>query len=271
MKKKIYLIMITIVVVGCVAAAYKFMQHEYRQNEKISQLNAQIKLLATEFENKDLNIDFSEDSYNYLAIGNSITLHEICDYWWNECGMAASEETEDYFHKLCKKLKDEYGEVSAYAYNFSVWEIMASDRAETLEVLKPYLNPNLDLITVQLGENVSNLDEFENDFKFLLEYISENVPDCEVIVIGDFWEKANRDSVKEDVCLRGGWRYVSLNEIKDSPEYECGVNTTVYDENGNEHVVVHSGVAAHPNDKGMSYIADAVFGVLKEEEKNVGN
>lgn len=63
----------------------------------------------------------------------------------------------------------------------------------------------------------------------------------------------------------GGYRYVDLSEIKDSVEYECGVDAVVYDEHGNEHIVTHKGVATHPNDKAMSYIAEAIFNRLEAE------
>ena len=56
-----------------------------------------------------------------------------------------------------------------------------------------------------------------------------------------------------------------MNGIKDSPEYECGVNIIVYDENRNEHIVSHSGVVLHLNGKGMSYIVDTVFNEIKNK------
>ncbi len=264
MKKKAWIVLGSVFLVLFSLLSYKFIRFEIRQNEKIAQLNEELLVLSSKLENKDLNIAFSEDSYNYLAIGNSITIHGICDYWWSESGMAASRVSEDYFHKICAKLEDTFGKVESYAYNFSIWEIMANDRAESLAILDFYLDEKLDLITVQLGENVSNLVDFEGDFEYLLEYITQKVPGCEIIVIGDFWENGDRDSMKERICSGGGWKYVSLNEIKNSPEYECGMNTIVYDENGNEHTVTHSGVALHPNDKGMTYIAEAVFQKIED-------
>ncbi len=183
----------------------RFIRHEYQQNEKINELNAEIKLLYSELESRETDVAFSENTYNYLAIGNSITLHDTCNFWWSECGMAASKTTEDYFHKLCMELRTEFGDITAYAYNFSVWEIMAADRAETLPVLDAYLSNDLDLVTVQLGENVHNLDDYEEDYKYLLEYISDRVSDqCEIIVIGDFWEWNERDCIKQKICSGGG-------------------------------------------------------------------
>lgn len=50
-----------------------------------------------------------KSKFNYLAIGNSITLHEVCDYWWNECGMASTSKNNDYFHRVIKEFKKIYG------------------------------------------------------------------------------------------------------------------------------------------------------------------
>lgn len=205
MRKKVYFVAGTCVLMLLCGMSYKFLQHEYRQNEKINQLNAEVKLLSSELEGMTADVIFAEDTYNYLAIGNSITLHDTCNFWWNECGMAASEKSEDYFHKLCMKLEDKYGTTTAYAYNFSVWEIMETDRAETLPILDPYLSENLDLVTIQLGENVYNLTDYEEDYNYLLEYITDRVSEqCEIIVIGDFWENNDRDQIKKKVCSGGG-------------------------------------------------------------------
>ena len=44
----------------------------------------------------------------------------------------------------------------------------------------------------------------------------------------------------------------------------CGMNTTVYDSDGNSHTVEHSGVADHPGNAGMKWIADRIIEVVKE-------
>ena len=44
----------------------------------------------------------------------------------------------------------------------------------------------------------------------------------------------------------------------------CGMNTTVYDSDGSSHIVEHSGVAKHPGDTGMKWIADRIIEVVKE-------
>ena len=63
--------------------------------------------------------------------------------------------------------------------------------------------------------------------------------------------------------MQEGVQFVDLAMIKDDDSYQCGLGTVVYDENGLQHVVEHEGVAKHPGDKGMEYIANAVLQTLK--------
>lgn len=206
---------------------------------------------------------YSPSSYNYLAIGNSITIHGKCDYWWNESGMAASQTEKDYFHRITAWLEAHQQSVTAYAINFASWEIQAHDRAETYEIIKPYLSDQLDLVTVQLSENVNEFSTFEKDFSELIAYITANCPGAEIIVIDDVWND-ERSALKQNAAKVCDVSFVSLAEIRRDNSYSCGMGTIVYGEDGEQHTVEHSGVARHPGDMGMKYIADAVILALQE-------
>lgn len=96
-------------------------------------------------------VDWNSDDYNYLAIGNSITIHLLNEYWWNECGMAATSAENDYVHIVTSTL-----DAKSYAYNFATWELMGHDRGETLPLLDGLLSEELVLVTIQLSENASD-------------------------------------------------------------------------------------------------------------------
>lgn len=200
---------------------------------------------------------------SYLAIGNSITRHGVNAYWWNDDGgMAASTVEKDYVHRITAYLEGEYDVVNASSLNFSRWE-KTTERAEILKYLDPYLDSGLDLVTVQLSENAGNLDTFEEDFDELVKYIREKAPEAQVIVIDDFWVAGGKADMKKRVASANGLAFADLSAIKGKPEYQCGLGTVVYDPEGGEHIVENTGVAGHPGDLGMEYIANAVIAVLK--------
>lgn len=259
----IYIVIFIIVILG-VLIGYKFICHENSQNQSISQLKKEINLLKVEIgQLKTKKIEWSDTDYNYLAIGNSITLHGLADYWWNEVGMAASFEDRDYVHLVVTGLETTNEIVCEHAFNFCQWEIQAADRAETFEILNPYLSEKLNLVTIQLSENVSDMSTFEVDYEELIKHIQEIAPDAQILVIDDFWDLGDKSTLKEKAANNTGVQFISLAEIKGKSEYRCGIGTTVYDANGNEHTVEHNGVASHPGDKGMEYIANAVLDALK--------
>ena len=111
---------------------------------------------------------------------------------------------------------------------------------------------------------IMNLDTYESDFEYLIEYILKSAPSADVIVIGDFWRKENRDEMKMEASEKCGVKYISLNSIKDNEEYRCGIGTEVFGSDGESHIVEHSGVAVHPNDKAMKYIADKIIENIRD-------
>lgn len=271
MKKKqagaFSIVLIAILIVGSILGVRVY-KHEKWQSGQIHSLSAQVRELQETNNSLDKllrKVEYSDTAFNYLAIGNSITLHAPCDYWWNKIGMAATTADKDYVHLVSHHLEKTYGEVCFYAMNYSKWENQSHDRAETYETIDSYLSSKLNLITVQLSENVSDTTTFESDFEALLKYLSQKAPNAKLLVIGDFWNNGEKETAKRAATEKLGVEYISLDEIKGNPEYQCGIGTTVYDTEGHPHVVEHNGVALHPGDKGMRYIAEKIIEDLKPE------
>lgn len=267
-RKRVIVIFICIVVIfGGLAVGYRFVQHERAQNEKISQLAGNVSYLKAELNllRNPASVEYSDTTFNYLAIGNSITKHALADYWWNEIGMAASSEEKDYVHLVASALEEKCGGggVKFYAYNFYIWEMQSADRAETFELIDGYLDERLDLITIQLGENVDDTSTLKIDFEELIRHIQEKSPEAQIIIIDDFWTDQNKSKLKKEVANNTGVTFIDLDEIRGKSEFQCGMGTVVYDSDGGKHTVEHSGVAKHPGDKGMEYIANAIISVVQ--------
>lgn len=207
-----------------------------------------------------------KDTFSYLAIGNSITIHAICDYWWTRSGMAASEPSKAYVNLVAKELKKKHKNVNFNAFNFFQWELLKHDRAELLPMLDKHLDPNLDLVTIQLGENVTDNSTFKADLAELFRYIKKKSPKAKIIVISDFWSKI-RHPHKKAAAKECGAKFVDLSPIIGKKEYMCGINTIIKDNEGKTHKVTHPGVGRHPGDKAMAYIANAIISALEGDKK----
>lgn len=250
---------------------YKIYKHEQWQSNTINQLTSDIARVNAKLEVLEENRKthkFTEENYNYLAIGNSITLHGLAPYWWNENGMAASKTENDYFHLVKSYLETHTSEikreVDAVALNYYQFEVMSHDRQETYSLIDSYLSKNLNLVTVQLSENVGadGLKTFVQDFEDLLLHIKEKSPHAQIIVIDDIWSD-EKGLIKEQIANKLNLAFISLKKIKNNQEYLCGIGTKVYGLDGKEHIVEHDGVAKHPGDKGMQYIADGIISKLE--------
>lgn len=243
-KKFLIIILIFMIVcLGCICI---------NQNITINNLKLEIQ------KSQENHVLYNDDVFNYLALGNSITIHKINDYWWSGAGMAASTIDKDYFHIVKSYLENENKKVYSYAVGYSIWEVQSNDRAETFEIIDPYLSNKLDLVTIQLSENVNDFSTFKQDFEELINYVKNKCPNAKIIIIDDFWHN-EYSKIKSEIAINNGAEFIDLSEIRGNNDYECGIGTIVYDINGNEHVVNHSGVARHPNDKAMAYIANAII------------
>ena len=278
-------------VTGTGYCGYRLYKHVRTQDEGISSLQQQLYSANLRLDKISPSIDADAEKfikncdqkhYNILFIGNSITRHAYADYWWSDKrGMASSSLGKDYVHQTVKKL-DSYGIESIkrgatdglnfYAANCSVWEHNPNDREESYPVIDKYFpKENLDCLVLQFGENVADADDsnstFESDYKTLIDHIKEELPKTQIITIGTFWEDEIREKVKKKVADEEGVDYVDLSEIADKPYYEAGIGTKVEGDDGKIHEIEHSGVAIHPGDRGMNWIAKALSQEIIDKDK----
>ena len=196
--------------------------------------------------------------FRYLAIGNSITRHPVCDIWWNEIGMAASAAGSDYFHIVTQYLNEKYGGVEAKAVNFVEWETAKTDRASTYGVIEPELSEDLDLITVQLSENASTHKGLGKDVSALLKYLKTKCPRARIILVDDFWDK-DKSKEKRKAARAENVAFANLKAIRGNPAFMANVGDIVFGSDGMPHVIDREDVARHPNDAGMLFIAQVII------------
>ena len=234
--------------------------HERRIAElekQVAELRRRIAQLESVSASPKAKSVWSDDGFNYLAIGNSLARHGVCQYWWSPVGMAASDAEHDYYHLVRRGLERRFGKVTSRVVNFSAWEITAHDRDQTLAKLDRLLDERITLVTIQLGENVKDLSTFAEDYVSLIEYVKKKTGGrAQIIVVGDFWID---ESVRAEAAEKCGVDYVSLKAAHGDPKYRSRIGAVVFDPAGGEHVVKHAGVARHPSDEGMAFIAAKIL------------
>ena len=185
--------------------------------------------------------------------------------------MAATSQESDYVHQTESLLADKLEElkpgtkgINGHAFNYSVWETNAHDRAQTYPVMDKYMTKGgeLDVVVLKLGENVSDASAdgstYESDYAELIWHIKEEAPNAQIITVGDFWADDTKDAVKKSAADEAGVAYVDHAEIQDDQNYEAGMGMVVEGDDGKEHEIEHSGVAKHPGDTGMKWIAKKI-------------
>jgi len=208
----------------------------------------------------------NEKAYKYFALGNSITVHPPTDFWYTESGMSASKPENDFFHLVTEGLKTRHGQVVSFAYNYHSWEKATSNRNELGYRIEDFLDPSLDLVTVELGENVTDSTTLSKDFTELINHIKAKCPKAFIIIIDDFWPANDHSAIKATVASLCNVEFMSLAKVKENLGlYTCGLAATIYDGSGQEHSVKSQSVADHPGDEGMKYYANKILSILDRQ------
>lgn len=259
----ILLFILCALLLGCGAwLGIKLIRHEHRQSQQIAQQSVQIVQLIgkTDYLEEKLrqttdyyNFDtaYSEDAFNYFAIGNSLTMITS----WGR-GICSTRPDNDYVHLVSAELESRHGNVVSYAYNFSPWE-RAADRDSTLDLIDVYLDEKLDLVTIQLGENTSDTTTYEKDLVSLIQYVRQKCPDAQIIMVGDWWD-TEKNEMRRRVSEQSNSSFADLSEIFGDKAYQSETGQICYMQDGST-VEVPEAASTHPGDRGMRYIADRVI------------
>jgi len=199
-----------------------------------------------------------------LYLGNSITLHGPAEKigWTGNWGMAASSQASDYVHLLTAKIAAAAGgEPQVRVKNIAAFE-RTLDQYDIATELKEELAFRPELVIVAIGENVAALkedadrDRFRTSLDALLKAINA-AGARKVFVRSNFWVAPDKDAILRESAKAAGATFVDLGEIGRDPSMMAR----------SERKIDHDGVAAHPGDKGMKGIADALWAAIKAEGK----
>jgi len=196
-----------------------------------------------------------------LFLGNSITVHGPAPQigWTGNWGMAASAREKDYAHLLVRRIAEAAGrQPEAMIEGVADFE-RHYDTFDAGSALKRAIGFHADLIVVALGENVPALSSEEAKGKFraglasLLAALKKGGEPA-LFVRSCFWPDKTKDEILRDVCREAGGSFVDNSGLaKDESNFARS-----------ERKFDHAGVAAHPGDKGMQAIADAIWKAIAE-------
>lgn len=203
--------------------------------------------------------------HRVLFLGNSITKHgPKQDIGWSgNWGMAASVEDKDFVHLVARAL----GKTAGTAPEVMIKNIAGFERQyatyDAKAKLKDACEFDANLIVLAIGENVPALKDDAAKLQFgngLRKLLRDLKPDKSptIVVRSCFWPNQAKDQVLKLVCQELGGVFVDIGRLaKDESNFARS-----------ERKFEHAGVAAHPGDKGMAAIANAILdAVIKHQGK----
>lgn len=200
-------------------------------------------------------------SNRILFLGNSITYHGAYQpyeqYGWvGPWGMAASAPEKDYVHVLMNRIAGQIGampetmvtNIAEFEWNYATYDIAANLQAE--------LNFKPDIVILAIGENVTSLTQsgvsYGTRFSDLLDaFQSDGQPT--IFTRSSFWADPGKDGLMKAATLDAGGQFVDISRLGQDPLNYASAEPYYHG---------HSGILAHPGDRGMEQIADAIFATM---------
>jgi hypothetical protein len=207
------------------------------------------------------------DIRRILFLGNSITLHgpKADIGWTGNWGMAASSEDKDYVHLVARALERHTGaaprimvrNIADFERGYAAYDVDGQ--------MKDLFAFDADLVVLAIGENVPALGSEEEKARFragvtkiLRGVLARRRP--MVVVRSCFWADAAKDQALRQACGEAGALFVDAGPLGREPANVAR----------SERSFQHDGVAAHPGDRGMKAIADAIVQAVLERSAREG-
>ena len=136
--------------------------------------------------------------------------------------MAADRPENDYVHLVAAHLSKKRNHVEFQSVCFQDWETNeAGDRDSYLKDLDDVLSEDLDLITVQLGENITeDTPVTVKDYTNLIDYLKKEAPDAKIIFLGQIlWNNDEVQSIKQQAAAEYGIPFINLDDV-----HRCAVS-----------------------------------------------
>jgi uncharacterized protein len=199
-----------------------------------------------------------------LFLGNSITLHgpKADIGWTGNWGMAASSEEKDYVHLLTRSLAEQAGStpqtmvrnIADFERNYATFDV--DTQLQECFAFDP------DLVVLAIGENVPALGSAEAKAQFkagvmnILRCVLANRHPL-VVVRSSFWPDSAKDQVLREAALEANAAFVDAGSLGREAANAAR----------SERSYSHDGVAAHPGDRGMKALAEAILQAILERKQ----
>ncbi len=184
--------------------------------------------------------------YNVLVIGNDITTKN------GGKGIAATDETRDFYTLTKTRLENTFPKVNMNRINAVEWELpkVIGTRKDWLEKnLKKDTISKLDLVIFQLGDNIQQEQNFEENVTELVEWIRTVSPNTEMLWVG-MWDINEKIlNALPGICERLAMEFVNISDLV-VPEYQSLVTQEL-----NE--------VFYPNNEAMQIISNRIIQTLK--------
>lgn len=164
--------------------------------------------------------------------------------------MAASKRENDYVHQTMWIVREKYPEATYCIAQCAYWERNMNDD----NVFDEYSNLkdfDADAIVIILGENIveseHTQDELSDKFSELISYLRKGKNDVPTLISKPFlWKRPIVSKVIEKVASESNATVMDMSELSQDLSFRAIGNFE------------HSGVAAHPGNKGMKRIAEII-------------